>query len=74
VSSAAITVEWGERTDVTRAAELNRRHASLGPGLTDGVVAAVAERLDAGAIATLDLRHFGAIAPAGAPRLYPRDL
>jgi uncharacterized protein len=45
VSHAAITVEWGERTDVTRAAELTRRHASLGPGLTDGVVAAVGERL-----------------------------
>jgi len=28
----------------------------------------------AAAIATLDLRHFGAVTIAGAPRLLPRDL
>jgi hypothetical protein len=40
----------------------------------DGVVVAMAERLGAGAIATLDLRHFGALKIRGAPELYPRDL
>jgi hypothetical protein len=40
----------------------------------DGVVAAVAERLSAGAIATLDLRHFGAMSLADATRILPRDL
>jgi hypothetical protein len=34
---------------------------------------AVAERIRARAIATLDLRHFGAVAIRGRPRLLPRD-
>jgi hypothetical protein len=42
--------------------------------LVDAVVIATAERLRADAIATLDLRHFGAIKIAGSPRLLPRDL
>ncbi|MGH7676164.1 MAG: hypothetical protein ACREMV_12915 [Gemmatimonadales bacterium] len=43
-------------------------------GLVDGVVISVAERLGAAAIATLDLRHFGAVAIEGKPKLVPRDL
>jgi hypothetical protein len=43
-------------------------------GLVDGVVLAVAERLAAAAIATLDLRRFGAVSIKGQPRLLPRDL
>jgi predicted nucleic acid-binding protein len=43
-------------------------------GLVDAVVVATAERLKAEAIATLDLRHFGAVAIKGNPRLLPRDL
>ena len=39
----------------------------------DAVVIAVAERLKAEAIATLDLKHFGAVRIAGNPRLLPRD-
>ncbi len=46
---------------------------SLGLGLVDGVVIAVSERLRAQAIATLDLRHFGAVSIQGSPRLLPRD-
>ena len=42
-------------------------------GLVDAVVMAIAERLRAEAIATLDLRHFGAVKIAGSPRLLPRD-
>jgi hypothetical protein len=40
----------------------------------DSVVIAVAARLRAEAIATLDLRHFGAVRLPGNPKLYPRDL
>jgi predicted nucleic acid-binding protein len=74
VCNGGFIVEYGERGDVSRSTDLNRQYAALGLGLVDGVVAAVAERLDAGAIATLDVRHFGVIAPAGAPRIFPRDL
>jgi len=35
---------------------------------------AVSERLGAEAIATLDLRHFGAVSIKGRPKLLPRDL
>ncbi|MGH8644521.1 MAG: hypothetical protein ACREX4_08730 [Gammaproteobacteria bacterium] len=39
----------------------------------DAVVIAVAERLNAEAIVTLDLRHFGAVDIRGRPKLLPRD-
>jgi len=68
------TVAWGDEPDLARAEELNRAHAALRMGLVDGVVMAVAERLRARAIATLDLRHFGAVKMRGNPKLYPRDL
>lgn len=67
-------VEWGAEDDLERAHELNRQYRALKLGLVDGVVMAVAERLKAEAIATLDLRHFGAVKIAGEPRLLPRDL
>jgi predicted nucleic acid-binding protein len=67
-------VEWGDSRDVERASEIVRRYRSLRLGLVDGVVMAVAERLRAAAIATLDLRHFGAVALRTRPRLAPRDL
>lgn len=67
-------VAWGEGSELGRARELNRRYRALGLGLVDGVVMAVAERLGAEAIATVDLRHFGAVTLRGEPRLLPRDL
>ena len=67
-------VAWGDERDLGRADELTRAHAALRLGLVDGVVMAMAERLRARAIATLDLRHFGAVKLRGNPRLYPRDL
>jgi predicted nucleic acid-binding protein len=67
-------VEWGEPADLARAAALCEKHRALGLGLVDGVVMAVAERIGARAIATLDLRHFGAVKIRGAPDVYPRDL
>lgn len=42
--------------------------------MVDGVVMAVAERLRARAIATVDLRDFAAVALEGRPQLWPRDL
>jgi hypothetical protein len=67
-------IEWGEPGDLDRAQQLARRHRALELGLVDGVVIAVAERLEARAIATLDVRDFGAVAIRGSPRLLPRDL
>ncbi len=67
-------VEWGKDEDLERAQELATRYRALRLGLVDGGVIAVAERLRAGAIATLDLRHFGAVSIRGRPKLLPRDL
>lgn len=69
----AFTVEWGTADDLRRARELCTRYEGLHLGLVDGVVAAIAERLRAKAIATLDLRDFGAMTLRGTPRLVPRD-
>jgi predicted nucleic acid-binding protein len=66
-------VEWAE-SDFARARELCERYSDLRLGLVDAVVVAVAERLGASAIATLDVRHFGAIEIRGRPKLLPRDI
>jgi predicted nucleic acid-binding protein len=68
------TVEWGQEADLVRAHEIDAHYRSLRVGLVDAAVIAVAERLRAPAIATLDLRHFSAVAIRGRPRLIPRDL
>lgn len=74
LARGSYAVEWGDASDLARAHELCKRYESLAMGLVDGVVMAVAERLGARAIATLDLRHFGAVEIRGEPKLYPRDL
>ncbi|MGH7294719.1 MAG: PIN domain-containing protein [Polyangiaceae bacterium] len=66
-------VEWGRDEDVARAREVHGKYRALRLGLVDGIVIAIAERLRAKAIATLDVRHFGAVAIRGRPRLIPRD-
>ena len=68
------TVEFGGLEDLTAAKRVHRRHRALKLGLVDACVVAIAERFRAEAIATLDVRHFGAIKIAGNPRLLPRDL
>ena len=68
------TVEWGAPADLVRAHQLQTRYAALGLGLVDTIVMAQAERLGADAIATLDLRHFGAVELKGKPFLLPRDM
>jgi predicted nucleic acid-binding protein len=67
-------VEWGSDADLERAHEIHRKHRPLRLGLTDSVVIAIAERLGTDSIATLDVRHFGAVPIRGNPRLLPRDL
>lgn len=74
VASGAFTVEWEGAADLPRAQELDARYATLGMGLVDAVVMAMAERLGARAIATLDLRDFAAVELEGRPALWPRDL
>jgi len=67
-------VELPHDTDLFLAEALHTRYRSLRIGLVDAAVAVVADRLRADAIATLDLRHFGAMTLPRAPRLLPRDL
>ncbi len=74
LDAGAFTVEWGRETDLTAASRLCGRYPDLGLGLVDAVVISTAERLNASAIATLDLRHFGAVKIEGSPKLLPRDL
>jgi len=73
LSDGAFTVEYGRDGDLSRAQAISRKYRALNLGLVDAVVMATAERLRADAIATLDLRHFGAVKIAGSPRLLPRD-
>ncbi len=74
LEAGAFAVEWGRETDLAAATRLCGRYPDLGLGLVDAVVISTAERLNAAAIATLDLRHFGAVAIEGNPKLLPRDL
>ena len=67
------SVEYGGDRDVFRAHQLGKKYRALRMGLVDAVVMAVAERVRAAAIATLDLRHFGAVTLTGTPKLIPRD-
>ncbi len=74
LAAGAFAVEWGDQADVQRANSLCDQYADLKMGLVDGVVISVAERLEATAIATFDLRHFGVVVIEGRPLLLPRDL
>ena len=74
LAQGLFAVEWGEGADLLRARELDEGYGALELGLVDGVVMAVAERLGARAIATLDLRDFAPVQLAGRPQLWPRDL
>jgi len=74
VAEGRFAVAWGDEGDLIEANRICRRHRALGLGLVDAVVMAIAERLGAAAIATLDVRDFGAVKLKGEPKLYPRDL
>jgi uncharacterized protein len=73
LAEGAYTVLWGTDEDLEAAEQLIRRHRTLRMGLVDAVVMAAAVRTKASAIATVDLRHFGAVKLPGAPKLLPRD-
>jgi predicted nucleic acid-binding protein len=74
LAEGAFMVEWGDATDLRRAVAIDQMYGDLSLGLVDALVMAVAERLEAEAIATLDLRDFGAVALPGNPDIWPRDL
>jgi len=73
LADGLFSVEWGRDEDLTAAKRIGTRYRALKIGLVDAVVIAIAERLHAEAIATLDLRHFAAVSIRGNPRLLPRD-
>ena len=73
LAEGTFVVEWGSDGDLAAARRIDHRYKSLRLGLVDAIVIATAERLKADAIATLDLRHFGAVSIKGNPRLLPRD-
>ena len=60
---AELDVEGPSREDFARMADLLGEYADFPLGGTDASVVALAERLDARVIITLDRRHFAAIAP-----------
>lgn len=58
-----LDVEGPSRTDFARMAELVEQYADFPLGGADASVIALAERLDAPVIVTLDRRHFSTVAP-----------
>jgi predicted nucleic acid-binding protein len=73
LADGVFAVSWGDDADVDEARRLQEQYPKLRMGLVDAVVIATAVRVRAEAIATLDLRHFGAVKIPGGPRLLPRD-
>ena len=60
---ASLDVEGPSSEDLVRMAELVEQYADFPLGGTDASVVALAERLDAPTLITLDRRHFGAVRP-----------
>jgi uncharacterized protein len=73
VAEGSFAVEYGKHEDIVRAHAIGKKYRTLGLGLVDAVVMAIAERIRAEAIATLDLRHFSSVRLTGSPLLFPRD-
>jgi len=63
IAAGEITVEALSADDWARVAELVDRYADLPLGGTDASLVAVAERLGATQVATLDHRHFRVVRP-----------
>jgi predicted nucleic acid-binding protein len=59
----SLDVEGPSSEDFVRMAELVTEYADFPLGGTDASVVALAERLDAPVVVTLDRRHFGAVTP-----------
>ncbi|MCB5166132.1 PIN domain-containing protein [Streptomyces bambusae] len=64
IGAGQITLVPLARADIDRAAELVEIYADFPLGAVDASVIAIAERLGADAIATLDRRHFTVVRPA----------
>jgi uncharacterized protein len=58
-----VTVEPLQEDDLTRMAELVSTYADLPLGAVDASVVAVAERLEATTLMSLDHRHFSVVRP-----------
>jgi predicted nucleic acid-binding protein len=67
LASGAFSIATVRAADWIRIAELVARYRDLPLGTVDASVVATAERLEAGAIATVDHRHFGVVRPSHAP-------
>lgn len=63
IVSGELTLESLVIADVARMTELVRTYANFPLGAADASVVAVAERLGASDVATLDYRHFHAVRP-----------
>jgi uncharacterized protein len=64
VAAGELILEPTTAVDLRRMADLVRMYADFPLGAADGSVIAVAERLGATRIATIDHRHFRAVRPA----------
>ena len=67
LAAANLIAEPVAPVDWLRIAELVARYDDLPLGTVDASVVAAAERLDVGAIATFDRRHFTVVRPIGEP-------
>jgi predicted nucleic acid-binding protein len=56
-------VEGPSEEDFTRMAELVKQYGDFSLGGTDASVVALAERLEAPVVVTLDRRHFASVSP-----------
>lgn len=68
VERGAFTYAAPKPSILGRAMEIDREQASLGLGLVDASIAALAEELGIVRLATRDLRHFGAVRLRGGRR------
>lgn len=66
---AALDIEAPVEEDLGRMAQLVAEYADFPLGGTDASVVALAERLDAPVVITLDRRHFAAVKPRHRPSL-----
>jgi predicted nucleic acid-binding protein len=64
LAAKELTLETTTAEDLARMAELVRTYADFPLGAVDAAVIAIAERLGAASIATIDHRHFRAVRPA----------
>jgi hypothetical protein len=73
LASGELRLEPTNSADLTRMAELVRAYADFPLGAADASVIAVAERLGATRVATIDHRHFRAVRPKNCPafELFP---